>query len=132
MDTRAIPDDLLKPGKAARLVGVHPATLYRWILHGRLRAWRTPTARYMVSRADVLGFMKTMPGIEEKPAGEASPVKVGAGQLTELAIDGDTATGKLDGEPVRFVRENGRWFFEAEAAPAGPEAEPEPAAAAGG
>lgn len=80
--------------------------------------------------ADVFGFMKTMPGIEEKPAGEASPVKVGAGQLTELAIDGDTATGKLDGEAVRFVRENGRWFFEAEAAPAAPEGEP--AAVSGG
>ena len=81
-----------------------------------------------VFAADVLGFMKTMPGSEEKPAQEASPVKVGAGVLTELAIDGETATGQLDGEPIRFVRENGRWFVDAE-----PEAaEPEPAEASAG
>jgi hypothetical protein len=79
---------------------------------------------------DVLAFMKSMPGAEETPAGEAAPVKLGSGVIADLAIDGDTATGTIDGEAVRFVRENGRWFFDAE--PADEPAAAEPAPTAGG
>jgi hypothetical protein len=79
---------------------------------------------------DVLGFMKSMPGAEEQPASESTPVKLGSGVIADLAIDGDTARGTIDGEPVRFVRENGRWFFDAEE-PAEPAAAEEGATTGG-
>jgi predicted site-specific integrase-resolvase len=34
------------------------ATLYRWILAGRVRAWRKPTSRYLVSRSEVLALLE--------------------------------------------------------------------------
>jgi hypothetical protein len=63
--------------------------------------------------ADAAAFLESLPdsgdGEEE---GAPSPVKIGEGVLADLAIDGDRATAKLDGEAVEFVRIDGRWYFE--------------------
>lgn len=73
--------------------------------------------------ADVFAFLESMPGKEESEAeGEESksPMDIGEGVMTDLAIDGDAATAKIDGEDVRFVRIDGRWFFDAENFMGGP------------
>jgi len=69
---------------------------------------------------EIFAFFEAMPG-EEKPAEEKeSPVDLGEGVLTDLAIDGDAATAKIDGKDVKFVRIDGRWFFDAEGILGGP------------
>lgn len=66
--------------------------------------------------ADASEFIESLPdsdeGEGEGDGGAPSPVKIGDGVLSELAIDGDRATAKLDGEAVDFVRIDGRWFFQ--------------------
>ncbi len=69
---------------------------------------------------DVLAFLKTLPGDNGPGPGEASPIKIGAGVLEGLAIDGERATGTIDGEPATFVRIDGRWYFEPESAEEAP------------
>lgn len=49
----AVPDDLMYLPQACRLIGVSMHTMRRWVLNGRIRAWRIER-RYRVSRADVL------------------------------------------------------------------------------
>lgn len=68
-----------------------------------------------VFMTDVMAFVDSIPGTEEEEKSDEpeGPVKIGAGELTGLAIDGDHATGTLDGDPVTFVRLDGRWYFEA-------------------
>jgi hypothetical protein len=63
---------------------------------------------------DLMAFMQSLPGAESREAVDPSPVKLGDGVLSGLAISGDRATATLDGEPVIMVREGGRWFFEIE------------------
>ncbi len=58
---------------------------------------------------DVMAFMKSMPGDEAK---SESPVKIPTGALTDLKIEGDKATGSLDGEALTFVKIDGRWYVE--------------------
>lgn len=63
---RVIPDDLIPPGKAARLIHVHVATIYRWILEGRLPAWRLRgrcgvKGGRRLSKADVLSLLEPEP-----------------------------------------------------------------------
>ncbi len=61
---------------------------------------------------DVMAFMKSMPGDEKEKAAEESPVKIPSGPLTDLKIDGDKATGSVEGEAMNFVRIDGRWYVE--------------------
>lgn len=60
---------------------------------------------------DTMAFIEAMPGAEEKPADEG-PIRIGDGVLADLVTDGDTATARLDGESVRFLRVDGRWYFD--------------------
>jgi hypothetical protein len=58
--------------------------------------------------ADVMRFMQeAMPGTEGEEAAK-SPVPVG--DLVDLVVDGDRATGKVGGEDAHFVRVDGRWY----------------------
>lgn len=54
----AIPDDLMIPSEAASLLGVSTPTIYRWILGGKLPAWRVGGRKLRVSKADVVGMLK--------------------------------------------------------------------------
>jgi len=65
MNTSEIPDDLITPLQAAQLLGVHLATIYRYILDGRLPAWRLAGTRFKLSRVQVLGLLQ--------PAGNSPP-----------------------------------------------------------
>ena len=64
---------------------------------------------------DIFAFLESMPGEKEEGAEESKgPLDLGDGQLTDLVVDGDSASGKIGGEDVQFVRLDGRWFFAAE------------------
>lgn len=56
---------------------------------------------------DIADFLETEMKGEE---GSASKTPMFEGELTELQIDGDYASGKLGEEMVEFVRIDGRWF----------------------
>ncbi len=61
----AIPDDLISPRAAARLLSCHVATIHRWIGRGKLRAWTRGENRRLLSRADVLGLLVPhVPGVQ--------------------------------------------------------------------
>lgn len=53
-----VPDDLITPKAAAKLVNVHISSVYRWVLSGKLKGYRRAGSRYLVSRADVLGMIQ--------------------------------------------------------------------------
>ncbi len=59
-DTIEIPADLITLKEAARLArNCHKNTILRWVLSGRLPAWRIGSGRmYYVSRADVLALFQ--------------------------------------------------------------------------
>lgn len=59
---------------------------------------------------DVVAFMDSLPGEESASADFEGPVPTG--ELRDLVVDGDRAAGTIDGETVRFVRIDGRWYAE--------------------
>ena len=69
---------------------------------------------------DVMGLLESLPGEEEAAAEEESPFDFGEGELTDLVVEGDSATGKIDDEEVSFVRIDGRWYFDPDLLGAGP------------
>lgn len=48
-----IPDDLITPKQAAKLLSVHAVTVYRWIHYGVLPAYRRGRSRFLVSKKDL-------------------------------------------------------------------------------
>jgi excisionase family DNA binding protein len=54
------PDDLISVRKAARILGVHYGTLYRWIWSGKLPSWDL-CGLVRVSEADARGLLKRKP-----------------------------------------------------------------------
>lgn len=54
-----LPEDTITAKVAARLVGVHVSAVYRWVMSGRLRAWRVG-GRLRLSRADVLAVIQAV------------------------------------------------------------------------
>ncbi len=57
--------------------------------------------------SDVFGVIKDF-GDEKQADMMTSGLK---GKLENLKTDGDRATGTIDGDPIVFVREGGRWFI---------------------
>lgn len=55
--TTAIPTDLITARAGAKLLAIHPTTLYRIIREGGLRAWKRVGGHVRVSKADVLSLM---------------------------------------------------------------------------
>lgn len=63
---------------------------------------------------DLMAIMKDTFKDAEKGEGEGdgSPMgKIPKGDLKDLKVTGDTATGKIDGEDVHFVKVDGRWYL---------------------
>ena len=54
-----LPEDTITAKAGARLVGVHVSAVYRWVMCGRLRAWRVG-GRLRLSRADVLAVIQAV------------------------------------------------------------------------
>jgi len=59
---------------------------------------------------DLMKLMDDLPGEEGGGEDGESPVEIPEGDLTDLEINGDTATGTIGGEAMEFVRVDGRWF----------------------
>jgi excisionase family DNA binding protein len=53
-----IPTDLVPLGRAATTLHCNRATVYRWVLAGKIRSWRQAGNRFMVSLADVRELMQ--------------------------------------------------------------------------
>ena len=49
---------ILTPAEAASMLGVHPATLARWVDEGHLRAFRTPGGHRRIPRGEVERLLK--------------------------------------------------------------------------
>lgn len=61
-----LPADLITIKEAARLVNnTHRGTIRRWILKGKLAAWKLAGKTFLVSRADVLRMIQ--PHRNEEP-----------------------------------------------------------------
>lgn len=56
-DETAPPDDLIGANEAAKMLGCHLSTVYRWIFAGALPAWRL-AGRYKVSRQAAQGMLR--------------------------------------------------------------------------
>lgn len=52
-----LPVDLIRPSRAAKILNVCMATVYRLILRGKVRSWRTASGRYQVSESEVRGLL---------------------------------------------------------------------------
>jgi excisionase family DNA binding protein len=62
-----IPDDLIKPRRAAEILCVRLATIYRYRDQGKLRAWKRG-AYYLFSEAEVRAMIQPVgPGPCSKP-----------------------------------------------------------------
>jgi excisionase family DNA binding protein len=55
------PDDTVSPKQAARLLKTHVSTIYRLIGSGKLRSFKHPGTRHLLSRRAVLALL-----VEEK------------------------------------------------------------------
>ena len=64
------PEDLIDTPEAAKIAGVSVAALYRWIVSGRVKAWKKKGGkqpRYFVSRAEIEGLWEQVPAPKFKP-----------------------------------------------------------------
>lgn len=48
----------MAPGAVARLLGVHPGTVTRWVEEGRLKAIRTPGGHRRIARSELDRFLE--------------------------------------------------------------------------
>jgi excisionase family DNA binding protein len=49
--------EVLTRAEAAQVLGVHPSTVTRWAINGRLRHFRTPSGERRYRRCDVQDFL---------------------------------------------------------------------------
>ena len=61
--------DMLTTSEAGRLMGVHPATVVRWIKRGKLRALTTPGGHRRIPQEEIESLWSG-PGGGAPPAGE--------------------------------------------------------------
>jgi excisionase family DNA binding protein len=52
-----LPDDLLTPRQAAKIMKTHTSTIIRWVLSGKLRGYRQAGTRYLISRRDLQAML---------------------------------------------------------------------------
>ncbi|MEZ5312645.1 MAG: hypothetical protein R2862_02830 [Thermoanaerobaculia bacterium] len=64
---------------------------------------------------DVMAMLEAMPG--DKGDNADAPFALKDGNLEGLTIDGDKASGTVAGEPVKFVKVDGRWYLDADMGP---------------
>lgn len=60
-------DELLAPGVAAGLIGVHTDTLKRWAAAGRIQALRTPTGHRRYLRSEIEQALRPAPREQDAP-----------------------------------------------------------------
>lgn len=83
-----IKEDHLSLGKVAKRCGVSRTTVYRWIIHGHLKAHALPSGHFRVNPGDLDTFCRTF-GIPEMGSGERTPhvTASAAGKMNVLIAD---------------------------------------------
>lgn len=67
-----LPEDLITPKQASRLLGVHVSTIHRWVDTGRLKGYRRATCRKLVRQSDVEALIVPIKVVEvERPRTKA-------------------------------------------------------------
>jgi hypothetical protein len=56
--------------------------------------------------AELMGLLLAMPEMADRPL-------VPPGSPADLKVEGDRATATIDGQPLQFLREGGRWYLSA-------------------
>lgn len=69
-----LPSDLIRPGQAAKLLGLHMATVYRMMDDGRLPFYRPAARQRRVRRADVEAMLRPV----EREGRPVKPVTIPA------------------------------------------------------
>jgi hypothetical protein len=65
--------------------------------------------------ADVTAFLESVSGDDGSGmTGDEAALDTAAGVMTDLVIEDDSATATIDGQEVKFVRIEGRWYFDAQ------------------
>ena len=83
-----IMEPLLTPTQVATWLQVHPHTVYRWILRGRLPAWKLPGGDYRIERAEALKFCQPKNAPKDKPSNRAAADRYNAAVIATLTGDG--------------------------------------------
>ncbi len=82
------------------------------------RAKRRAIAREMFGGVDFPTFFTDLQAIAEQMGATGGGMRLNqnstGGELTDLTIDGDHATGSVEGRTHLFVRVDGRWYVELE------------------
>ncbi|HNZ95888.1 MAG: hypothetical protein KA189_10620 [Thermoanaerobaculia bacterium] len=76
-----------------------------------------------IDQVALIGDLNDFLEAETKGEGSSSTAPIFEGELTDVQIDGDHASGKVGDEVVEFVRIDGRWFAKAPDALGNPDAE---------
>jgi excisionase family DNA binding protein len=100
--------ELLRLAKAARRLGIHPATLRIWADEGRIPVtWVGRERRFGSVDVDALKTSHGKPGAEDQPRLEALYVRVSgsSGQETSLAAQEEELRSTAAGEVVRVFRD---------------------------
>jgi len=59
---------------------------------------------------DMMAFLEALPGSDGEGEGSDAPLDVPTGELSNLVVDGDHASGTMGDEDVDFVKVDGRWY----------------------
>ncbi len=81
-------------------------------------------AKHGINEDEIDPMMESLP-VKDKPAfiadvaawlakqgGDTSDMGIPTGTLTDLSVNGDTATAKVDDEPISFKKINGGWYVD--------------------
>jgi hypothetical protein len=91
-----IPTDLVSASKAAKLCDVHVSSVYRWILAGKLPAWKRANGRVFVRMVDLRALF-----VPQQPE-----VKVSSEQRARLDMYEEANRNGLNSD--HLFRHNGR------------------------
>jgi excisionase family DNA binding protein len=82
-------DDHLSLGKVAKRCNVSRTTVYRWIIHGHLKAYALPSGHFRVKPDDLEEFCRQfgLPDLDGKRAIHVSAADAGRNQLKVLIAD---------------------------------------------
>ena len=93
--------------QARELAAITDSTLQDVLLDWLNKA--TPNVDHAAFVGDVVKLLGTLG--DEKSSNATNQFKKLGGELTDLKVDGETATGKIDGKPIGFKRIDGRWYI---------------------
>lgn len=61
-DSMKLDKDWYGTYEAARILGIHPSSLWNWCKEGKIKAWRTPGGRYKIPKQELERLLKEAKG----------------------------------------------------------------------